>query len=155
MALSAHPQEREVTSSSIPVGGPIHNSQADQWYSIQDPTEPEVKDDGGTSGPSGVLPGNRPGRAVLRREQWERLASNDSDNRPTRGGGSWNAAGARGRVCGRLACRRCRSTGHLREYIPFEKKMIDNWCRLLGTNSLKEGAVWHARLFTTVAKQRS
>jgi hypothetical protein len=29
----------------------------------------------------------------------------------------------------------------LREYIPFKEKMIDNWCRLLGTSSLKEGAV--------------
>jgi hypothetical protein len=129
--------------------------QADQWCSIQDPMEPEVKDDGSTPGPSGALPGNRPGRAVLRREQWKRLASNDSGNQPTRGVGSWDAAGTGGRVYGRLASRRCRSTGHLLEYIPFEKKMIDNWCRLLGTSSLKEGAVWHARLFTTVAKQRS
>jgi hypothetical protein len=40
----------------------------------------------------------------------------------------WGAAGTRGR-------------GHFREYIPFKEKMIDNWCRLLGTNSLKEGAV--------------
>jgi hypothetical protein len=31
--------------------------------------------------------------------------------------------------------------GDLREYIPFKKKMMDNWCRLLGRNSLKEGAV--------------
>jgi hypothetical protein len=33
--------------------------------------------------------------------------------------------------------------GDLQEYtyIPFKEKMIDNWCRLLGTSSLKEGAV--------------
>jgi hypothetical protein len=69
------------------------------------------------------------------------FGDNDSDNQPTRGGGSWDAAGTGGRVYGRLACRHCRSTGYLREYIPFEKKMIDNWCRLLGSNSLMEGAV--------------
>jgi hypothetical protein len=46
--------------------------------------EPEVKNDGGTPGPSDALPGNRPGRAVLRREQCERLTSNNSDSQPTR-----------------------------------------------------------------------
>jgi hypothetical protein len=37
--------------------------------------------------------------------------------------------------------RRTTEAAAVREYIPFEKKMIDNWCRLLRTNSLKEGAV--------------
>jgi hypothetical protein len=54
-----------------------------------DPTEPEVKDDGGTPGPSGTLPGNRPGQVVLRREQWERLASNNSEHQPMRKDEVW------------------------------------------------------------------
>jgi hypothetical protein len=34
------------------------------------------------------------------------------------------AAGTGGRGYGRLACRRCRSTGHLRKYFPCKKKML-------------------------------
>jgi hypothetical protein len=59
--------------------------------------------------------------------------------------GSVGAARTRG--YGRLPCRHCRSTGHLREYIPFKKKMMDNWCRLLRTISLKEGAVCFHKIY--------
>jgi hypothetical protein len=52
-----------------------------------------------------------------------------------------DAAGTGGRGYGRFACRRCRNTGDLRKFFPCEKKMVGNWYKLLGTSSLKEGAV--------------
>jgi hypothetical protein len=47
------------------------------------------------------------------------------------------AAGTGGRGYGRLACRRCRSTGHLREYIPFEKKRLTTGVGYSGRAALR------------------
>jgi hypothetical protein len=59
VALSAHPHEWEVTQASIPMGGPIQGSHPDKRCDIQDPVEPYIKDDDGTSGPPCTLSGNR------------------------------------------------------------------------------------------------
>jgi hypothetical protein len=37
------------------------------------------------------------------------------------------------------------------EVLPQYEENVDNWCRLLGTSSLKEGAMWH--VLKTVARQ--
>jgi hypothetical protein len=43
-----------------------------------------------------------------------------------------------------LMSQRCRSIGHSRKFVPTDQKRKEEVAKMLiGTNSLKEGAMWH------------